>query len=388
MRVMIVLPNMSTQIEAITGGVLSATMNLLRGFAEMGEPEVLLVSISEEVKEPHTIQFAPNCRIYYMPEGPFPFSTLNYFFFSVGRMRKLVKEFKPSLIHYQIGGTLLFTRWASMFSVPHLITIHGIPSGELKVARGLRQWLEIFINGVIGEWLYPKNIIQISAYSRDLFKKLKTDHTCVIPNAMPERCESIPLKEKMTNHLAFVAAIKYIKNQSFMLDVLYALKQEGIIYTIEFCGGFTTEEYRREMEAKVEKFGLADQVKFNGWVAYSEMPAVLERTDMLVMSSRQETLPMAIAEAMAAGRPVMASRAGAVPEMIEDGVTGFLIDIDTVENAVAVLKSVYNNPDKMRAMGEQAKRKARENYQARSVAVKTLAFYEEILSGQPAVQTV
>lgn len=388
LKVMIVVPNMSTKIETITGGVHSAVMNLLRGFSETGEVELMLVSISEDLKEPKEIRFADNISIYYLPEGPFPSSTLNYFFVSIGRLRKLIKQFRPDLVHYQIGGTLLFTRWASMFSIPHLITIHGIPWAELKIAKHWKQRVTIYLNAVIGEWLYPDNIIQISAHSRDQFKDRKTDNCTIIPNAIPSRYADLPLKQEMTNHLVFVGIINDLKNQLYILEVLKDLKLQGIIYTIEFCGGFGNADYQKSVEETVVRYGLQEQVTFNGWVAYSELPTVLERSDMLVLSSRQEALPMSIAEAMAAGRPALATRVGGIPEMIEDGVNGFLIQLDSTETAVNALKLVYNNTDKIRSMGFLAKQKARENYMAKSVAVKTAAFYQQLLASKSSVQTV
>ncbi len=388
LKVMIVLPNMSTQLETITGGVHSAAMNLLRGFAELGYPEVMLVSINESLKEPVEIQFAPNVRIYYLPEGPFPSSSLNYFFVSTGRLRKLIKKFQPSLVHYQIGGTLLFTRWASMFSLPHLITIHGIPWAELKIAKHWKQKLTIWLNAVIGDMLYPDTIIQISAYSREQFRNRKINRFCIIPNAIPARYADIVQKEKMTNHLVFVGIINDLKNQLFMLSVLKELRDAGYLYTIEFCGGFGNEDYQQKVETYIEEQHLQELVRFNGWVAYSDLPAVLERADMLVLTSRQEALPMSIAEAMAAGRPVLATRVGGIPEMIDDRVNGFLVSIDSTSQAVEALKKVYNNDERIHTMGRAAKAKAISSYMAASVAERTVGFYQQLLTSKTTVPAV
>ncbi|MCF1714790.1 glycosyltransferase family 4 protein [Flavihumibacter sp. RY-1] len=388
LKVMIVVPNMSTQLETITGGVHSAVMNLLRGFAALGNPEVMLVSINESLKEPVEIQFASNVRIYYLPEGPFPSSSLNYFFVSTGRLRKLIKSFQPDLVHYQIGGTLLFTRWASMFSLPHLITIHGIPWAELKIAKHWKQKLTIWLNAIIGDWLYPDTIIQISAYSREQFRNRKINRFCIIPNAIPSRYADIDLKEKMTNHLVFVGIINDLKNQLFILQVLKELRDSGYLFTIEFCGGFGNAEYQQKIESYIKDHHLNDHVRFNGWVAYSDLPKILERSDMLVLTSRQEALPMSIAEAMAAGRPVLATRVGGIPEMINDEVNGFLVTIDSTRLAVEALKKVYNNDSLMLRLGKAAKEKALSNYLAESVAERTIEFYQQILISKATVPAV
>jgi glycosyltransferase involved in cell wall biosynthesis len=307
---------------------------------------------------------------------------------STGRLRKLIKKFQPSLVHYQIGGTLLFTRWASMFSLPHLITIHGIPWAELKIAKHWKQKLTIWLNAVIGDMLYPDTIIQISAYSREQFRNRKINRFCIIPNAIPARYADIVQKEKMTNHLVFVGIINDLKNQLFMLSVLKELRDAGYLYTIEFCGGFGNEDYQQKVETYIEEQHLQELVRFNGWVAYSDLPAVLERADMLVLTSRQEALPMSIAEAMAAGRPVLATRVGGIPEMIDDGVNGFLVSIDSTSQAVEALKKVYNNDERIHTMGRAAKAKAISSYMAASVAERTVGFYQQLLTSKTTVPAV
>jgi glycosyltransferase involved in cell wall biosynthesis len=173
-----------------------------------------------------------------------------------------------------------------------------------------------------------------------------------------------------------------------MLSVLKELRDAGYLYTIEFCGGFGNEDYQQKVETYIEEQHLQELVRFNGWVAYSDLPAVLERADMLVLTSRQEALPMSIAEAMAAGRPVLATRVGGIPEMIDDGVNGFLVSIDSTSQAVEALKKVYNNDERIHTMGRAAKAKAISSYMAASVAERTVGFYQQLLTSKTTVPAV
>jgi glycosyltransferase involved in cell wall biosynthesis len=98
-----------------------------------------------------------------------------------------------------------------------------------------------------------------------------------------------------------------------------------------------------------------------------------------VVSSFQENAPLSIAEAMAAGVPVVGARVGGVPEMIEDGKTGLLVDpYDVNDIAKAVLK-ILSDQNLAHSMSRRAKEIAR-RYMASAVCKKTLQVYNEILS--------
>lgn len=84
------------------------------------------------------------------------------------------------------------------------------------------------------------------------------------------------------------------------------------------------------------KLRFGDFIKFNGFA--TDMNEVWNRTELLLMPSRNEGLPMAALEAMARGIPVAASRVGALPSIIDDGVNGFLFDVGDVRSAVLSVK--------------------------------------------------
>ena len=83
-------------------------------------------------------------------------------------------------------------------------------------------------------------------------------------------------------------------------------------------------------EALAEELGIADRCEFCGWVIGDEREALFERAAVYCLPSKNEGLPMSVLEAMARGIPTVATAVGGVPQVIEDGVNGFLIDVDDV----------------------------------------------------------
>ena len=91
---------------------------------------------------------------------------------------------------------------------------------------------------------------------------------------------------------------------------------------------------------------------------------VMPTFDLFVFPTRFDYSPFAVIEAMAAGLPVIASKVGSIPEMVEDGVTGFLIEPDNAEQLIDRISWALDNRHRLRKMGEQARRSALAAYSA------------------------
>jgi len=136
---------------------------------------------------------------------------------------------------------------------------------------------------------------------------------------------------------------------------------------------------REELEAESKKLGIADKVTFTGQrdpveTAYGEM-------DIFVSSSLSEGLPIALLEAMAARLPVVATRVGAVPEVIENNISGLLVEPDNPQVLVDAVDSLLADPAKKQALAEGGFRRVQEHFSAENMARQTEAVYREILHG-------
>lgn len=133
---------------------------------------------------------------------------------------------------------------------------------------------------------------------------------------------------------------------------------------------------RQTLQRQARELGVADRVHFAGfrpdsWRAFGGF-------DVTVIPSRQDGLPLVCLEAMAAGCPVIASDAGGLPEMVQDGVTGLIVG---AENAVALsgsLKTLLKNPALARRMGQAGRARFLEEFQVDRMVARTRAVYDEL----------
>jgi glycosyltransferase involved in cell wall biosynthesis len=134
---------------------------------------------------------------------------------------------------------------------------------------------------------------------------------------------------------------------------------------------------RNRIEEMIQQYGLQSSVVLAG--QQSNMPAVYAAMDIFVLPSLNEGLPMTVLEAMAASKPVIATRVGAIPSVIRDGENGLLVapkDSEGLRNAVA---SLLNDPERRRQLGDQAHAWVSQNYTSEAMALKYREMYEGVL---------
>lgn len=138
---------------------------------------------------------------------------------------------------------------------------------------------------------------------------------------------------------------------------------------------------RAAIDAMIRRLGLEDQVKLAG--QRNDMPAVYADMDIFVLPSLNEGLPMTVLEAMAASRPVIATRVGAIPKVVADGHTGLLVEPGDVFGLRGAIFRVLANPDLRRRLGQQARDRVLQHYTSDIMARRYAELYEKVLA-QPA----
>ena len=131
--------------------------------------------------------------------------------------------------------------------------------------------------------------------------------------------------------------------------------------------------------AQAEELNMHRYVKFLGFIEHDKMPAYYAQADLFVLPSRRESFGLVLAEAMACGLPVVATTAGAIPEVVEDGVTGLLVPPDDPEALAGAMNSLLGDPAKMKAMGAQGREKVEKHFTWDKVAERVVEGYHKVL---------
>ncbi|MBI5015082.1 MAG: glycosyltransferase family 4 protein [Deltaproteobacteria bacterium] len=135
-------------------------------------------------------------------------------------------------------------------------------------------------------------------------------------------------------------------------------------------------ELRADLEARAEVLGLGDRLLFTGF--RRDVPAVLDALDLFVLPSHLEGLGTIVLDALAAGKPVVGTRAGGIPEMIEDGRHGLLVPPrDPPALAAAVLR-LLGDPELGRRLAAEGRTRALGSFSADAMVEGNLAVYREL----------
>ena len=133
---------------------------------------------------------------------------------------------------------------------------------------------------------------------------------------------------------------------------------------------------RAALEKRAREAGMQERVRFLGYRA--DMREIYAALDLFVQSSRTEGMPNTILEAMAMGRPVVATAVGGVPEMIRDGQDGLLFPVGDAETLAARLKALLEDAELRRRLGEQARRRVEERFSFAARLRRLEDLYEEM----------
>jgi glycosyltransferase involved in cell wall biosynthesis len=170
-----------------------------------------------------------------------------------------------------------------------------------------------------------------------------------------------------------VAALEERKGHRFLLQAAALLKERGCRLRYLLCG---EGSLRPALEREARAFGLGAEVTFVGFCR--DVPRLLAGSDIFVHPPLWEGLGVGVLEAMAAGLPVVASRVGGIPEVVEDRVTGLLCPAGEGSALASAVLALVNNPDKTMAMGERGRRRVQERFSLAAMARSNEAFYREI----------
>lgn len=164
------------------------------------------------------------------------------------------------------------------------------------------------------------------------------------------------------------------KGHRCALRAMAAIRREVPRFRLVLAGDGPLEH---ELRTEVGRLGMSDAVVFAGF--RRDIPAVLAASDLLLLPSEEECLPLVILEAMASGLPVVATNVGGISEAVENGVTGRLIKPGDGEELARAVIEILGEPERARAMGRAGRRRVEEDFAAERCAGAVLGLYERLL---------
>ncbi|MDZ4344694.1 MAG: glycosyltransferase [Candidatus Binatia bacterium] len=185
------------------------------------------------------------------------------------------------------------------------------------------------------------------------------------------RFRNIPLSPNGSTRIVGIGSLLQLKRWERLLKAAVILRDRGLDFLIEIAG---TGPLRKSLERQTQDLGLAGQVTLIGYV--KDIPALLVNSTFLAHTSDIEGCPNVVLEAMASGRPVVATDAGDVPFIIEDGRTGFVVRRGDDDALVDRMARLITDRDLCRRMGQAGRAKAEREFGLDRLVEETLAAYQ------------
>ena len=199
-----------------------------------------------------------------------------------------------------------------------------------------------------------------------VFQDLQRKASAVVPNfvAFPR-----PLSDGPTGDIITIGTLERRKNQGFLLHVLAEANRRGKRYSLTVVG-------RGELESALKR--LAVELKIEGQVTFAgyfpKAAGLLHSHRVYAHAATVENLPIALIEALSVGLPVLAPAVGGIPEIITNGIEGYLWDTNDPVASAQLLIGVLENTHLLDAMSAAAQRKYSSHFRAEQVAPRLYKF--------------
>jgi glycosyltransferase involved in cell wall biosynthesis len=263
---------------------------------------------------------------------------------------RLCRQVRPDVVHSHSSKMGVLGRLAAWVAgVPgRVLTVHGWSFAAYDGLAGkLFLWIERLMRPL------TTAVVCVAEETREQGLAAQTcdpRRTVVIPNAVDVRSFCPASGGSRFVRIIGIGRFAYPKDFTTLLE---ALARVPAPWHLVLAGDGPALP---AIAAAVQRGGLSERVELLG--ARADIPELLERSDVFVLSSRSEGFPVSILEAMAAGLPVVATDVGGVAEAVEDGETGLLVPAADSEALAHALERLLSDPDLRRRLGAAGRARA------------------------------
>ena len=294
-----------------------------------------------------------------------------------GRLLKIINQEKPAILHNwlfhaNVPGRII----GKLAKVPIIIsserTMGMEPSHRYWLNRSTSRWTDRIICVSKAVATFVESEIGISS-----------NKTVVIPNGIGvEDLQSEQSNQMIRSKLGLmdekiiigtVARLDPVKKLDVLIQSISVTNdQESSVYVIVGEG-----PERKSLEVLIAELGLTDRIFLVGH--QDDAKSWISAFNIFVLSSQWEGMPNVLLEAMAAGKPVVATRVGGIPEVVVEGETGLLVppgDPGALANAISEMLS---DPDRAKRMGEVGRQRVIDQFDIKTTVKLTEALYDQLL---------
>jgi glycosyltransferase involved in cell wall biosynthesis len=297
------------------------------------------------------------------------------------RLQQFIHGWEPTIVHTFLLTASLYGRFAAMLArVPIVIgTEVNIYERKQPLHRMAERWLMQHTDTVVASAGSVRDfyIDQIGA---------DPDKVVVIYNAVDwSQLETTMNRAELRANVGvpvdapaagIIARLTEQKAHRVLLDAMASRSELSALHVIVVGDG----ELRADLQGRAERLGLAGRVHFVG--ARRDLGNILGAIDMFLMPSLWEGLPLSLVLAMGAGLPVIASRVAGIPEVVQDQVSGLLVDPGNTSQLADAMVRLVQNDGLRRRLSEEAQAFVRPRFGVDGYIASITALYDRLLTAK------
>ncbi len=263
---------------------------------------------------------------------------------------------------------------------PAAVTIHGIPRQELRAFRRWRNRLDLALT-VGQDWLMvreARHIVAINSYALRQYQDRTRAQFYRINVPIGEVFFQAPERQPDPGTLLMVGGMNERKDPLLMLQALALVRQAAPGVVLRIAGRPPAGPFGARVRQVIDELALAAHVQFLGSLDQPQLAGAYAAAAVTVLSSRQETSPAVLMEAMAARRPVVATGVGGVAEIVADGLSGYVTPPGDALALADRVQRLLQDPAHAALMGAAGRTLAEANYRRDLVGRQYLAMLRYI----------
>jgi glycosyltransferase involved in cell wall biosynthesis len=252
--------------------------------------------------------------------------------------------------------------------VPLVIRLHGERYTFHKNTPRMALKLDVRLSRTIQRFALRRAKLLISpsrAHAQEIARELRYDPTSlqVVPNCID--LAEMPFSDQVTGDgrtVLFVGRLERVKGISLFLEAARLVIQDCPTTRFLVAGANHPTLPHAEIDQRIRNYSLQDHVEQLGYVPWNKLVSLYQEATVCVVPSHYESFGLVALEAMACGVPVVATRAGGLPEIIEDGMTGLLVTSGDAPELANAIVSLLRDRKERTQMGSAGRERARSKF--------------------------
>jgi glycosyltransferase involved in cell wall biosynthesis len=263
---------------------------------------------------------------------------------------ELARELAPDLVHVPFAPQAAFLALGARLDrlAPMLVTFHGWwPVFEEAGPTMARRVIQT------ADWVTACSDATLESVRA--FEPSIASRSSLTPNGLDSSAPPVEPPEDGSPLVVGLGRLSPEKGFDVLLQAFAQLRGRAPDARLELAGRGMAEG---SLLALARELGIADSVDFSGWVDAAHIPALLDRATVVAVPSRLEGFGMTALEAALRARPVVATRVGGLPEVVEDGVTGMLVAVDSPGELATAIGALLGDRKRGMRLGQAGRERA------------------------------